>query len=103
VVTLINCFKSGLLGSGQETCSAQALPFRQLADLLLEVHARPRRLLRQELPGLRAAKNEGERNLAGRRGPLRDCPGVNVTTFSFALTAKRNKLVCLIASLTQKY
>jgi hypothetical protein len=70
------CFHSGLLGLGQEVGSAQALPFGQLADLVLQVHARPRRLLRQELPRLRATQNKGQRDPAGGRGPLRNCPGI---------------------------
>ena len=76
-------FTLGLLGFGQEVGSAQTLPVCQLADLLLEVHARARRLLRQELPGLRSAQNKGQRDLAGGGGPLGNCPGND--DFFFAL------------------
>ena len=64
---------AGLLGSGQEARPAQALSVRQLAAQLQQVHARPRRLLREELRRVRAAAHQVQGDPAGRGGLVRDC------------------------------
>lgn len=63
----------GVLGFGQEAGSEEALPIRQLAHQLQQIHPRPGWILRQALPWICTFAYQGEGDSAGGRGPGRDC------------------------------